>query len=362
MKVGIVTFHRAHNYGAVLQCYALYKTLESLGNQVEVIDYYPTYFHEEYAVFSKKRFKLLSLKSKIVYLIKSVICWPTKQKRINKFNDFIKKLPLSSIQYMENTNYPLGYDYIVFGSDQIWNPLLTEGIDNIFSGGFPKNNTKFIGYAASTNPRLLNKEYTDYFKGIIARFDAISTRESSLCDYLNMLEPKSAFQVLDPVLLLEREGWEHLIVKPDIDNYVLIYTVPQSEDVYEMAKMIAVEKGLKVIEVRPYVDIQNKRNVFQTTSPEEFLGYFKYASYVVTTSFHGTAFSVKFQKEFVTLKLESEIDDRTYNLLKQIDILERMIPKKELRIPITKIDYKLVNKRMEKLIYESKEFIKNSIK
>lgn len=361
MKVGIITFHRAHNYGAVLQCYALYRTLESFGYQVEIIDYYPTYFHNEYAVFSKKRFKALPLKSKFSYVIKSIVCWPIKRKRIGRFNDFIYKLPLSPEQYSENTNYPQGYDCIVFGSDQIWNPQLTDGIDNVFSGGFPKNSTKFIGYAVSTNPKLLVKKYASYFSEIIKRFDAISTRESSLCNYLNTLEANSALQVLDPVLLLDREKWEHLIVRPDINNYLLIYTVPQSEEVYLLAKMIAKEKGLKIIEVRPYVDMRKKKNVLQTTSPEEFLGYFKYASYVVTTSFHGTAFSIKFQKEFVTLKLESEIDDRTADLLKRVNLKERMVSKNELRIPSEKINYNLVNKKLENLVCDSKEFIKNSL-
>lgn len=361
MKFGIITYHRAHNYGAILQCYALSTTLTSLGHTVDVIDYYPDYFKEQYAIFSIKKFRKMSLKSKISYIRLLIMTYRTRSKRKKVFNAFINKLPLTRKQYNEQDCMFEKYDAIFFGSDQIWNPTLTFGEDKVFSGNFNKNGAKFIAYAASTSPKLLNEEYKKYFNGIIERFNAISTRETSLCKYLNELVTNSARVVLDPVLLLSKEDWSKIAIKPKEENYLLIYTVPQSDKVWQLARMIAKERNLKIIEIRPNVRTNNNSNILQTTSPEEFLGYFKYASYIVTTSFHGTAFSVKFNKDFATLKFGTHVDDRAKSLLGSIGLEERMVPTDNLHIPQNNINYTSVEKKLNKLISDSTQFIENAL-
>lgn len=361
MKVGIITYHRAHNYGALLQCYALSSVLKQQGHSVNIIDYYPLYFKEQYAAFSWKKLKAISLKSKISYIVKFISTYSIRRKRVKAFENFIGKLPLTAKQYNENEYSFEEYDAIFFGSDQIWNPTLTFGEDKVFSGNFNKNGAKFIAYAASTSPKLLNEEYERYFNGIIERFDAISTRETSLCEYLNELVTNSAKVVLDPVLLLSKEDWSKIAIKPKEENYLLIYTVPQSDKVWKLATMIAKERNLKIIEIRPNVRVNNKKNILQTVSPEEFLGYFKHASYIVTTSFHGTAFSVKFNKEFATLKLGTHVDDRAKNLLGSIGLEERMVPIDNLQIPQNMIDYTGVEEKLNKLINDSIQFINNTL-
>lgn len=359
MKIGIITYHRAHNYGAVLQCYALSTTLTLLGYTVDVIDYYPDYFKEQYATFSIKKFRKMSLRSKISYLRLFIMTYRTRSKRKELFNAFINKLPLTKKQYNEQDCMFEKYDAIFFGSDQIWNPTLTFGEDNVFSGNFDKNGAKFIAYAASTSSKILNNEYENYFRGIIERYNAISSREESLANYLNKIKPETAWVVLDPVLLLNEKRWSEIAIEPKEKNYLLIYTVPQSDKVWELARMIAKEKQLDIIEVRPNVKINNKKNILQTVSPEEFLGYFKHASYIVTTSFHGTAFSVKFKKQFSTLKFGTHVDDRAKNLLGSLGLAGRMVPIDNLQIPQDKIDYTRVEEKLSKLINDSIQFIKN---
>ena len=361
MNIGIITYHRAHNYGAVLQCYALSTTLRLLGHDVEVIDYYPDYFKEQYNAFSFKKIKQGSLKSKISYLKLLFFTYFTKSKRGKVFNNFIEKLPLTKIQYSEKNYCFKKYDAIFFGSDQVWNPLLTFGEDNVFSGNFDKQGGRFISYAASTNPKILNDDYKNYFKGIADRFDAISAREQSLSDYINSLAPGSSKVVLDPVLLLNEVEWSKVAVKPREENYLLIYTVPQSDKIWTLAEMIAKAKGLKIIEVRPNVRFNIKNNILQTVSPEEFLGYIKYATYIVTTSFHGTAFSLKFKKQFVTLSLGTHVDDRAKNLLSSLGLTERMMPQNNLYIPEDQIDYTIVDGKLSTLITDSINFIKKSL-
>lgn len=361
MKIGIITYHRAHNYGAVLQCYALKEVLRNMGYNTQVIDYFPSYFKKEYSQFSLSKIKGMHIKKKIGYILKHLLTFWAKSKRCRVFDDFISKLPLTQKQYNEACVPPKGFDAIFFGSDQVWNPLLTKGEDNIFCGNFNKQNCKFISYAASTNPKLLNEEYREYFQGIINRFDAISVREQSLNSYLNMISPGCSQVVLDPVLLLDKELWSKIAVKPKEDNYLLIYTVPQSGKVWELARMIAKEKGLRIIEIRPKVGFEYKKNILQYASPAEFLGYFKYASYIVTTSFHGTAFSVKFEKEFVTLKFGTPVDDRAKNLLASIGAEDRMVSINNLQIPSHQADYKCITPKLQKHINESINFIKYTL-
>ena len=362
MKIGIITFHRAHNYGAVLQCFALSTTLKDLGHSVEVIDYYPSYFKKQYALFSLNHFSQLSMKSKCAYLCKCLITSVSKTKRRKKFNLFINQLPLTDSQYNEKNYVFKKYDAIIFGSDQIWNPLLTSKEDNIFCGNFSKNNSLFISYAASTSPGILNTSYSNYFKDIANRFDSISVREQSLVEYFHSIGAKSATLVLDPVLLLPQEKWKNIAIPSTKKNYLLIYTVPQNPKVRELAEMIAKQKKLEIIEIRPTVNLKPTKKSLDTVSPNEFLGYFSGASFVVTTSFHGTAFSIIFQKQFVTLQLGTAQDDRAQNLLNQLGLKDRLVDHTHLINPESDIDYKKIQKKLDALIKHSKSFITKSLK
>lgn len=361
MKLGIITYHRAHNYGAVLQCYALSKKLADMGHCVEVIDYYPTYFKEQYTSLSKRNMEGLSLRGKFSHIANQLLTYRTRSKRSTAFNKFIDNLPLSPRQYNEKDYNFDKYDAILFGSDQVWNPILTFGEDHVFSGNFDKQGAKFISYAASTSPKVYTNEYKEYFSGIIDRFDAISVREESLNKFLSCIKPGIAKTVLDPVLLLNKEEWSKKAIKPEQNNYLLIYTVPQSPKVRELANIIAKEKGLEIVEIRPNVSRNANKGILQSVSPEEFLGYFKYASYVVTTSFHGTAFSVKFQKQFSTLLLGTTSDDRATNLLTSIGLEHRLIPVTELKMPEREINYSTINSKLNTFIDNSVEFITTSL-
>lgn len=322
MKIGIITFHRAHNYGAVLQCYALSITLKNLGHDVEVIDYLPTQFKLEYSIYP---FRHLSLYRKITQLLKLLPVLDIKIKRSQGFDSFINKLPLSK-QSFDETNIKFEeYDAIVFGSDQIWNPTLTNNKDNVYCGNFPKLGKRFVSYAASTNPKLMQKEYQAYFEGIIDRFDNISTRETSLTDYLNELSSGVSQVVLDPVLLLTKDQWRRIAIKPKETNYLLVYTVPQHPQIIQVANQLASEKNLQVIEIRPNVQNIRKKNYLQTVSPTEFLGYIMHADYVLTTSFHGTALSIVFERQFLTLSIDKQVDDRAANLLENLCLSERLV-------------------------------------
>lgn len=322
MKIGIITFHKAHNYGAGLQCYALAEILKILGNKVEVIDYLPTQFKIEYSIYP---FWHLPLRQKLTHLLKILPVLDIKIRRFRAFERFINTLPLSRESFNETNVDIEGYDAIFFGSDQIWNPTLTKNVDSVYCGDFPKCGAKFVAYAASTNPKLLEGDYREYFEGIIHRFDRISTRELSLTNYLNKLNNGVSQVVLDPVLLLSKEQWGEIAVKPKEKKYLLIYTVPQHPHIIEVANQLAIEKNLRVIEIRPNVHNIRRKGYLQTVSPPEFLGYIMYADFVLTTSFHGTALSIAFEKQFLTLSVNEHVDDRVANLLDQLSLSDRLV-------------------------------------
>ena len=354
MKIGVITFHRAHNYGAMLQCYALSEILKMLGHEVEVIDYLPTQFKIEYSIYP---FWHLSLWRKITQFLKILPVFDIKIKRSRAFNGFIKTLPLSRVSYNETNVDIKGYDVIFFGSDQIWNPTLTNNMDRVYCGDFPKCGTKFVAYAASTSPKILRDEYRSYFKGIIDHFDKISTREQSLTDYLNSISPGISRVVLDPVLLLSKDQWSKIAIRPKESKYLLVYTVPQHPDIMQVAQDIAADKGLEVIEIRPNVHNIRKKGYLQYVSPAEFLGYIMFADFVLTTSFHGTALSVVYEKQFITLSINELVDDRSRNLLSSLGLADRLKQSRDVRFG----DVEYNPRALENMRESSIDYIKSSL-
>lgn len=357
-KIGIITFHRAHNYGAVLQCYALSHVLSKMGCQVEVIDYYPGYLRNQYNL-------LPSIKNGIVLWLKNLIklipVLNIKIKRMHLFNAFISSLPLSTFQYDENIDEIKGYDILIFGSDQIWNPLLSNGVDKVFSGLFKHDGTSLVSYAASTNPRICSDEYKSYFEKILNNFDRISVRENSLSKYLNAIRVNSSMVVLDPVLLLSKKEWSSIAICPKEENYLLIYTVPQSPLVRKHAEFIAKAKGLQNIEITPSAKKVKGKEYRQLVGPRQFFGYFLNASYVVTTSFHGTAFSIKFEKQFSNIQLGTSVDDRAYNLLENVGLQEHAIPQNRILEDPMYINYSCIADKLDDSVNKSIRYIRDSI-
>lgn len=362
MKIGIITFHRAHNYGAVLQCYALSTCIKSMGYNVEVIDYCPLYFKKQYSLFSKEKFLESSRKGKIFMLINFLFTFLTKLYRFKHYNTFICTLPLSKV-VKENDGDKLSkeYDIIIWGSDQVWNPRLTDQIDPVYTGSIKKGNTIFASYAASTTI-YKNDEFNALYESILQTFDFISVREKSLELFFRKLTAKDLMTVVDPVLLLSREEWHKIAKAPKEENYLLVYTVPQHPNIIKIAKKIAKDKHLKLIELVPREKIDFHSYCFQKVSPEEFVGYFEAASFVISTSFHGTAFAIKMRKQFITLLMGNEVDNRSLNLLRTLGIEERGIPIDSSSIPTDSIiNYDNIDLSLSKWVNESQSYLSQII-
>ncbi len=326
MKIGIITFHSAHNYGAVLQAYALQEFLKSHGNDVEIIDYRPKSFNSN---FPAPRLENLSRAQKILRWIfcipKNSLSFPFRVRRSRGFKKFIsEKMQLSREQFSESDRVPeLDFDALVFGSDQIWNHEITHGIDKIFVGNFRvPEKTKKISYAASAGGVTKTLGENQDFVSELKNFDEISVREQELAEVLQPKFPKKIETVVDPTLLVEKSLWDKIAHVPAEKKYVLVYKVSGAQHVDEIARKIAKILDAKIVEISSG---QIRPNIKITETPEQFLGWFKNADFVVTTSFHGTAFSIANKKPFFYVGNGNAGENRSKQILSALGLSERFV-------------------------------------
>lgn len=362
MKIGILTFHCAHNYGAVLQCYALQEILKNLGHEVEVIDYRPEYLVAPYRVFSISRFLSRNPLKMLKACIRESLLLPKRIKRYVAFQSFINN-NFNLSQPIVANNIPSKYDVYIMGSDQIWNPNITRGFDPVYFGyfDFEKGNKTYISYAASMEAEQLDSDSERYLKKALMNFDAISVREVQLKTLLQPLTEKEVVPVLDPTLLVNKNTWDKMAQEPNVDKkYVLIYQVRQNSNVVRIAQNLAESIDAEIVEITSSPKTDCFINNRQGESPAEFLGWIKNAQCVVTTSFHGTAFSILFNRPFFCIKLDDDNDTRSLSLLKSLKLEDRFIDREEMPA-FSLIDYSEPNIQLSYFRTESMNYLSSSL-
>lgn len=335
MKIGILTFHRANNYGAVLQCYALQEILISLGYDAWVINYVQPYIEYGNNVFYSFKTKLLSDRLRYIkLLIKKLVS-------NNSFSNFRNKY-LHLTEKCDINNIPQDFDCYLIGSDQLWSLDCTYSVDSVFWGDFlHPQGTKIYGYAISGNETSLKKIGSTKIKKYISNFEIVSLRESSLAQKVFEYVGYRPRIDIDPTLLTDIKIWSPFIKKTwKYRNYILVYQARflqgQTSLLFEKAYKLGEKEGCDVIDLSTY-----------KYSPEEFVTAFKYAKCVVTSSFHGTAFALIFNKQLCSVKLDDGHDARYVDLLKFIGADEFIFDwKDELRI--IGLDYSVINEKLQK--------------
>ncbi len=361
MRIGILTFHCAHNYGAVLQCYALQETLKGMGHDVDVIDYRPEYLLASYRKFSIDRFISKNPFTLIRKTTRELWVLDKRIKRYYAFNDFIS----SNLHLSKRINgkfIPPDYDIYIIGSDQIWNPRITCGFDSVYFGGFQfaKGKRKYISYAASMGLQELGDSDKKFYASALQNLDSISVREFQTASLLQPLTSKKVETVLDPTLLVDVRIWDAMAVAPRIGKkYVLVYQIGIDSDIIKMARKIAKETDAVVVEIMAGIYSRKSKYRIQCATPKEFLGWLKYANCVVTNSFHGTAFSVIFNRPFYNIA-GNRNDVRSLSFLESIGLENRVKAKKSFPA-FSEIDYSDVDEIINGLRRNSKYFIKKAI-
>ncbi|MES2545931.1 MAG: polysaccharide pyruvyl transferase family protein [Bacteroidota bacterium] len=367
MKIGIITYHRAHNYGALLQLYSLKSHLSQNNNEVEIIDYWPKYHSDEYSIFS--RFSELLFKTKVKRVLFFIFDFYRILKRRNGYLGFIKNnLGLSkSVKFVtkESINNQ-NFEVVIYGSDQIWRrhnlPQFKE-FDDVYFGNYPLHAIKKITYAASMGEINLNEADKSFIATSLKNFDTISVRELSLKNEIKELVNKQISLVLDPVFLLSKNKWIELLQLPvKRDKYVFLYQLLRSDDSLLLTKKAADYYSCEVVEI-PGTSVDPllwAKRYNQTASPIEFLTQIKNAEFVVSTSFHGVAFSIIFEKQFYALGMGNN-SGRVQDLLTSLNLQDRYIQNVEDADFTNFIDYKNVNEMLHPLKENSIQFLKEAI-
>lgn len=356
-KVGILTFHLAINYGAVLQCYALQEFLRNNGYHVKVIDYHPD--------FRKRRASKISMTSgyniirKIYVFMRNLM--PSKIGWNITFNRFVKtKLELSS--RCSALSIPSSFDSYVIGSDQLWNFTITGGPHSVFFAEFPfdKGTRKYVSYAVSMELTSVSDDDQKRMSNLLQNFDAISVREQNAVDFLENLTDKDIRKTIDPTLLVNESVWDSFSEAPSKqEKYVLLYQVRVSEHAKKLAETIAKQLGVSVVEIASGLTTPSK-TALKYVTPEQFVGWFRSAECVVTTSFHGTAFSLIFKKPFYTVNLRDGWDSRVGSLLRSLGLTDRSVIAGESPL-FSKVDYSNIDKELGRLRKASSDFLLNNL-
>lgn len=325
-KIKSITFHRAHNYGAFLQSYALQNYIISKGHDAEIIDYINPKVDEMYKPFYNPYGSFLGGVKRFIrnlfYIIPII-------KRYNIFNRCIKndlKLTKSVYNIDDVLNIIDKDDILITGSDQVWNKNLTNGLSDLYTLNF-SNNYK-ISYAASVGNNDLLIENKDEYKNKLSSINSMSVRENSTSLILNNDFYKfDSKVVLDPVFLLNASQWEKIVsskVDEKIDKkYIFSYMLKYDSDLISGANYLSKITNLPIVDN----ELRNKgyKNRIKTIfskGPWHFLYYLINAEYVITQSFHATVFSIIFHKKVFVISHKNH-GVRTDDLLKKFNLESR---------------------------------------
>lgn len=311
--VGILTFVKVGNYGAELQAFALSKVLQLKGIGAETIDCSIKDINiEGYENRFVKQSTLSIIKSLIISALNfatSMLYYKRKRSRKKAFEQFYSDYMSFSDNKIRSFNdlysSSFHYDVVIVGSDQVWNYSYPFKPDP-FLLTFVDENTRKISYAASIGKSYLPENLAEVYRTSLSRFFAVSVREKSAVDILKKIGIDS-IQVLDPTLLLDKDNWKKLLQIDDrvpTPRYILVYELLKSDILIPIAQNIAKKYSYKIVylasQIFPYHYGKNIEYVYDA-GPRKFVELFMNASFVLTTSFHGTAFAVNFNIPFYSI-------------------------------------------------------------
>lgn len=357
MRIKTITCHNVYNLGASLQAYALAAYLQGQGHEVQIIDYQPLYLRHYRLTgvpnprydkpFLREAYQIAKFPGRLYDRLTS--------KRKKAFDRFTAEyLPVTQTSYSDVTALratPPEADLYIAGSDQIWNPLFRNGKDPAFFLDFVPEGKRRISYAASFAVEKLEKQDADRMKPWLEQLDAVAVRESSGVALLADMGIKGV-QVVDPVFLLPKAAWEQLAIQPAMQDYILVYDFDNSPKIKEIAQAISRQTGKKIVSLFP---VEWADAVWANAGPCDFLGAVQNAGLVLSNSFHATAFSLIFQKDFYVVNRTEGINARMKDLVGDLGLSDRLI----CAVPaaMSAIDYTKAAPLLERKIIASKDYL-----
>jgi len=360
MKIGILTFHDVENYGSQLQAYALKETIKSMGHDAQIVNY-----KQPYIVSRNKGciyFDTANVKSFIGSLIYNIGDARNRWIKTRKFKQFRTDYLDLTEEYTSSPQIK-GKDAYIVGSDVVWSSLNTR-FDTTYFLDFCTHGERKISYAASIGKEKITEEEAAFLRDNINNIDHISVREKSAVDILKSFTDKDITQVLDPTLLADAGIWDKLIIPQNhMEPYLLLYRVTSKKNVFQVADYVAQKLQLKVLYINNTIKrVPYRFKKVKRVGPLEFLTLFKNASFIVTNSFHGTAFSLIFRKNFITVPTIKSVT-RMQDLLTLLKLDDRLIENPaEIRETYPyEIDYTVPAEILARERARSLTFLKNAI-
>lgn len=363
MKIAVVTLHRVYNYGSALQAYATQRIFEKAGHEVQIVDYITPLRTKRRLYWGGGNSR--SAIKKLAYRVGKAGSIFLKEMTFGRFVNKNLNLTKQYITAEDLEKDPPAADVYVTGSDQTWNSAYNGGVDRGFFLDFIPEDKKRIAFAASFGKEELDAEEMQLTKRYLDRYSHLSVREDSAVEILRNLGRDDAVQVLDPTLQLTKEEWLPLASKRLIKEKYLILMLLYNEDNHatEYARKLADEKGLKLVKISWEMKHPVGVDVLKThRSPADFLSLFYYADFVVTNSFHGLAFSVNLEKQFVVVP-RNEFNSRIDSLLRLCGLTDRLIHSEDeaQSCANTMIDYEKVKPLLEKEREKAERFVQEAV-
>lgn len=363
-KCGIVTFHSAHNYGSVLQAYAMVMTMKNLSMDAELIDFRHPHTADAYEWKLWTPYKNWRWNLKDIFL-RGMMGIGKKREKV--FKDFIEHQLLKSERFNSRKDIPSNkYDVLICGSDQIWNPVSTGENDPIYFLDFGNTSCKF-SYAASAGSCKFPVQEHDKYLGLLKNLKSIGVRENFLQDYIKEEFALDSVVNPDPTLLLSADEWEK-IEKSYMGlpkQYLLVYTLVKTDETLAFARQVGIKLGLPVVEICNTRGLKgkSKKNVdynIMDASPQQFLWLFHHASFIVTNTFHGNMFSVIFRKSFVHYDVNGN-DSRITTLHEAIGLKRTRMIKDVDALKERDINYNLIEDQIKAYADEGIQYIKSNL-
>lgn len=344
-KVGILTFFNRLNYGAELQAYALHKKVKDLGYDCEILDLLsPNHIsakmpelYKPLSVSKKIRTKKSRVNKKLfeaLDFIGAVLNSNNVRIRKEQFGKFkqtymtVSEQKYCSVDDLYHHKTP--YDIFITGSDQVWNPQTLISSPEPYFLTFASKDKKKISYAPSFGVSSIPDEVKDKYAKWLANIDCLSVREKQGADIISEITGRTAEVVLDPTLLLNSEDWNEVAVDPEFNKpYILLYVMMYSPYVTKLAHYLSQKTGYSIIRIargNTREGLDYKIINLYNAGPSEFLGLFKNASFVLTSSFHGTVFSINYNKPFYSIARKGgAANSRLTSILDNLNLRSRLL-------------------------------------
>lgn len=367
--VGILTTYFAANYGAMLQPFALKRTLESLGCEVEILRYKQEHIYRHYNPFLYEKFFSPWYRPHPWYPVR--VFFPAAIKEF-KFRRFMNKY--LSVKTGFDKQVRSDKDLYFIGSDQLWRKFENNWFDDVYLGFFhTKPGAKKIAYAVSGEKMEFTDANIRKLKDAFENFSLISLREKDIADnYRKHIGTKEIEVVLDPTLLADPKIYReirHINPLPHKKFCFLYFIRSECEIMLDKIYKYCQNKGMDLVILSEGVSVMVKQyfkgrkgvHYLPSGGEEEFLGAIENAECVFTPSFHGTAFSIIYHKRFYSLMLNDGHDTRAKNILSELHLSDRLLSLSD-NITDSPVDYSKADKMLEKLRFDSLDFIHRALK